>query len=144
MTSFTSRYGDPAMDAKGAHLWAHRRHGAIVVSVRGRLDAANVEAVAGYAARFVAADSRLVLDLSEVSVFTPRAMRLIDALDEHCAAAGVDWAVVPGEAAGRRLAARADAAGLAVLESVAAAEHQFDEAILKRRSFLLPLLRRTA
>lgn len=144
MTSFTSRYGNPALDFKGAHVWAYRRHGATVIAVRGRVDAGNVERVSAYAARFVAADSRVVLDLTEVTGFTPRAMRLLDTVDERCAVAGVDWVVVPGEAAGRRLRARSDAAGLPILESVAEAEHQFDEAILKRRRFLLPLLRCTA
>ena len=144
MTSFTSRYGDPAVDHKGAHLWAYRRHGSTVVAVRGRVDAANVERVTDYAVRFVAADSRLVLDLSEVSTFTPRGMRLLDAVEERCAAAGLDWALVPGDAVSRRLRARADYAGLPVIDSVAEAEHQFDEAILRRRRFLIPLLRRTA
>lgn len=144
MTSFTSRYGNPALDHKGAHVWAYRRHGATMVAVRGRVDAGNVDQVSAYAARFAAADNRVVLDLTEVTTFTPRAMRLLDVVDERCAAAGVDWVVVPGEAAGRRLRARADVAGMPILESVAEAEHQFDEAILKRRRFLLPLLRRSA
>ena len=85
MTSFTSRYGNPAVDHKGAHLWAYRRHGATVVAVRGRLDAGNVARVTDSALRFIAADSRIVLDLSAVSAFTPRALRLIDAVDQRCA-----------------------------------------------------------
>ena len=144
MTSFTSRYGNPAVDHKGAHMWAFRRHGVTVVAVRGRIDAANIDRVTDYATRFVAVDSRLVLDLSEVSGFTPRALGLIDAVDERCALVGVDWALVPGEAVMRRLRTRADAAGLPIIDSVAEAEHQFDEAIMRRRRFLLPLLRRTA
>ncbi len=144
MTSFTSRYGDPALDHKGAHLWAYRRHGATVVAVRGRIDAANVARVSDYAIRFIAADSRLVLDLSDVSTFTPRGLQLIDAVEQRCAVAGVDWALVPGEAVTRRLRPRAEYAGLPVIDSVAAAEHQFDEAVQRRRRFLLPLMRRTA
>lgn len=142
MTSFTSRYGNPAVDHKGVHLWAYCRHGATVVAVRGRVDAGNVALVTDYAERFAAADTRLVLDLSGVTAFTPRAMALLDTVDARCAAAGVDWALVPGDAVARRLRTRAE--DLPILESVAAAEHQFDEAVLKRRSFLLPLLRRTA
>jgi len=142
MTSFTSRYGNPAVDHKGVHLWAYSRHGATVVAVRGRVDAGNVALVTDYAVRFAAADARLVLDLSGVSAFTPRAMALLDGIDARCDAAGVDWALVPGDAVTRRL--RTHAEGLPILESVAAAEHQFDEAVLKRRRFLLPLLRRTA
>ena len=80
MTSFTSRYGNPAVDHKGAHLWAYRRHGATVVVVRGRVDAANVARVSEYAVRFIAADSRLVLDLSAVSTFTARGLQLLDAV----------------------------------------------------------------
>lgn len=144
MTSFTSRYGNPAVDHKGVHLWAYRRHGVTVVAVRGRVDAANIDRVTEYATRFIASDSRLVLDLGEVTAFTPRAMRLVDAVDERCALIGVDWALVPGEAVMRRLRTRSDIAGLPVIDSVAEAEHEFDEAILKRRRFLLPLLRRTA
>jgi anti-anti-sigma regulatory factor len=142
MTSFTSRYGNPAVDYKGVHLWAYCRHGATVIAVRGRVDAGNVAQVIDYAARFATADTRLVLDLSEVNAFTPRAIDLIDTVDARCAAAGVDWALVPGEAVTRRLRTRA--AELPILQSLAAAEHQFDEAVLKRRRFLLPLLRRTA
>lgn len=144
MTTFTSRYGNPAVDYKGAHMWACRRHGATVVSVRGRVDAANIARVSDYVTRFITTDSRLVLDLSEVTGFTPRAQRLIDDVDARCALVGVDWALVPGQAAERRLRSRSDFAGLPVIDSVAAAEHQFDEAILLRRRFLLPLLRRTA
>ena len=144
MTSFTSRYGNPAVDHKGAHLWAYRRHGATVVVVRGRVDAANVARVSEYAVRFIAADSRLVLDLSEASTFTARGLQLIDAVEDRCAVTGVDWALVPGEAVVRRLRPRTEYVGLPVIDSVAAAEHQFDEAIMRRRRFLLPLMRRTA
>ena len=83
MTSFTSRYGNPAVDHKGAHMWAFRRHGATVVAVRGRVDATNIDRVTDYATRFISTDSRLVLDLTEVTGFTPRAHRLIDAVDER-------------------------------------------------------------
>jgi anti-anti-sigma regulatory factor len=144
MTSFTSRYGNPAVDHKGAHLWAYRRHGATVVAVRGRIDAANLNRVTDYVVRFIAADSRLVLDLSEVTGFTPRATQLINTVDKRCALVGIDWALVPGAAVVRRLRTDSGAAGLPVIDSVAEAEHQFDEAILKRRRFLVSLLGRTA
>lgn len=144
MTSFTSRYGNPAVDHKGAHLWAFRRHGATVVAVRGRIDAGNVARVTEYVTRFISSDSRIVLDLSEVTGFTPRAQRLIDAVDGRCALLGVDWALVAGDAVMRRLRTRGDSATLPLIDSVAEAEHQFDEAILRRRRFLLPLLRKTA
>jgi len=142
VTSFTSRYGNPARDFKGAHLWAYCRHGATVVAISGRVDAANVAPVTESAVRAVSAGSRLVLDLTGVTAFTPRAVALLAALDERCVAAGVDWALVPSEAVTRRLAARIES--LPVIGSVAEAEHQFDEAVLRRRGVLLPWLPRSA
>jgi len=142
MTSFTSRYGNPARDFKGAHVWAHCRHGATVVTVSGRVDAGNVDPLTESALRAVAAGSRLVLDLTGVTAFTPRAMGLLRAVDERCLTAGVDWALVPSDAVARRL--RPDITPLPVIASVAEAEHRFDDEILRRRGGLLTFLRRTA
>jgi anti-anti-sigma factor len=142
MTSFTSRYGNPARDFKGAHVRAHCRHGATVVTVSGRVDAGNVDPLTESVLRAVAAGSRLVLDLTGVTTFTPRAMGLLHAVDERCLTAGVDWALVPSDAVARRL--RPDLAPLPVIASVAEAEHRFDDEILRRRGGLLPFLRRTA
>lgn len=142
MTSFTSRYGNPAQDFKGAHIWAHCRHGATVVTVSGRVDAANVAPITDSVLRAVATGARLVLDLTAVTTFTPKAIGLLRAVDERCLAAGVDWALVPSEAVSRRL--RADREPLPVLASVAEAEHRFDDEILRRRGGMLPFLRRTA
>lgn len=142
MTSFTSRYGNPARDFKGAHIWAHCRHGATVVAVSGRVDAGNVEQITESVLRAVAAGSRLVLDLTGVTAFTPRAAGLLSAVDERCLNAGVDWALVPSEAVTRRL--RPEGAPMPVIASVAEAEHRFDDAILRRRGGLMPFLRRTA
>jgi hypothetical protein len=141
MTSFTSRYGNPAVDFHGAHIRAHRRHGATVVTVGGRVDARNLDRVSEYVTRFVLADTPFVLDLGAVTTFTPRAVDLLDAVDAHCTATRVAWALVPGDVVASRLGARAD---LPVVATVAEAEHQFDEAVLKRRRLLLPLLRKTA
>ena len=144
MTSFTSRYGEPAADYRGAHVRAHRRHGATVVAVSGRVDARNLDRVADHASRFILPDAPFVLDLSAVTEFTPKAVDLLDIVDQRCAAAGVDWALVPGLAAVRRMRGRAGASALPVIASVARAEHEFDDAVLKRRRLLLPLLGRTA
>ena len=122
-------------------MWAHCRHGATVVTVSGRVDAGNVDPITESALRAVAAGSRLVLDLTGVTAFTPRAMGLLNAVDERCLNAGVDWALVPSEAVARRL--RPDAA-LPVIASVAEAEHRFDDEILRRRGRLVSFLRRTA
>ena len=142
MTSFTSRYGNPAADYQGARIRARHRHGATVVAVSGRVDARNIAGVADHVTRFVLADTPFVLDLGAVTAFTPRATGLLDAVDARCAEAGVAWALIPGDVVASRLRDRAD---LPVVDTVAEAEHQFDEALLKRRRLLLPLLlRKTA
>lgn len=142
MTSFTSRYGNPAVDYKGAHIWAHCRHTAKVVDVAGRIDAANVDGVAGFVIHSVVADAPFVLDLGAVADFTPAGLRLLSAVDERCSQLGTDWALVVSAAVSRRL--KAAAARYTVVGSAVEAEHRFDDAILARRSLVLPLLSRTA
>ncbi len=144
MTSFTSRYGNPEADFHGAHIRAHHRHGSTVVAVGGRVDARNLARVTDYVTRFILADTPFVLDLSAATAFTPAATGLFDAVDTRCAASGASWALIAGEAVASRLRGRADAAELPLIDSVAEAEHQFDEAVLKRRRMLLPLLRKSA
>jgi anti-anti-sigma regulatory factor len=142
MTSFTSRYGNPAADFQGASIRARHRHGATVVAVSGRVDARNLTRVTDQITRFVLADTPFVLDLGAVTSFTSRAAGLLDAVEARCAAAGVSWALIPGDAVASRVR---DLADLPVAATVAEAEHQFDEALQKRRSLLLPLLlRKTA
>lgn len=141
MTSFTSRYGNPADDYKGAHIWAQCRHNATVVAVTGKVDARNVDHVIARTIRVIGGESPFVLDLSGVTAFTPAALRLLTAVDDHCATIGAQWALVTSEAVVARIPRRLE---FTMLESVAAAEHRFDDAILRRRGLLLPLLRRTA
>ena len=141
MTSFTSRYGNPADDYKGAHIWAQCRHTATVVAVTGKVDARNVDHVIARTVRVIGEESPFVLDLSGVMTFTPAALRLLTAVDDHCAAIGAQWALVAGEAVIQRIPRRVE---FPMLDTVAEAEHRFDDAILRRRGLLLPLLRRTA
>ncbi|MCX2929526.1 anti-anti-sigma factor [Mycobacterium sp. CVI_P3] len=143
MTSFTSRYGNPAVDYQGAHIRAHSRHMATVVAVSGRIDSANVDDVTGYAKRLILADMPFVLDLSGVSSFTPQSIRLLCDIDDICASVGVEWAVVASDAVNRRLRRDSDVV-FPVVGSVAEAEHEFDDAILNRRRMLLPLLSKSA
>ena len=142
MTSFTSRYGNPAVDYKGAHLWAHCRHTAKVVDVAGRIDAANVDGVTGFIVHAVSAESPFILDLGAVTSFTPAAMALLNAVDERCVQLGAEWALVASPAVSRRL--KADGADYPVVASTPAAEHEFDDEILARRRMVLPLLGRSA
>lgn len=132
MTSFTSRYGNPADDYKGVHIRAYSRHTATVVTVTGRVDARNVDHVIARSTRLIHEDAPLVLDLTGVSAFTPSAARLFAAVDDRCAATCSQWAVVAGEALARRIRG----ADLPVRATVAEAEHRFDDAILRRRGLL--------
>ena len=94
MTSFTSRYGNPAVDYKGAHVRAHFRHAATGVAISGRVDASNADWVAECVNRFVLADKPFVLDLTGVDACTPQAVRLLFEVDDRCNTSEVDWAVV--------------------------------------------------
>ncbi|KDF02287.1 anti-sigma factor antagonist [Mycolicibacterium aromaticivorans JS19b1 = JCM 16368] len=116
---------------------------ATVVAVSGRIDSVNVDRVTECAKRLVLAEKPFVLDLSGVSSFTPQAIRLLCDIDDVCAAAGVEWAVVGSDAVNRRLRRDSDVV-FPVVGSVAEAEHEFDDAVLNRRRLLLPLLSKTA
>ena len=105
---------------------------------------ANIDRVAEFAKRLILDDKPFVLDLSGVSSFTPQSVRLLFEIDGMCDSAGVEWALVAGDVVGRRLRARDNDVIFPVVASVAEAEHEFDDAILNRRRFLLPLLSKTA
>lgn len=140
MSSFTTRYGNPADDYKGAHIWARCRHNATVVAVGGRVDARNVDHVIERSTRVVHPDSPLVLDLSGTISFSPAAVRLLTAIDDYCTDLGVQWALVAGAAVARQIQHE----DFPMLNTVAEAEHAFDDAIMSRRRMLLPSRRRTA
>lgn len=144
MTSFTSRYGNPAHDYLDAHVWVHERHGCVVLAVSGRIDGTNVEDIIGCARRVATASSRLILDLSGVSACTPNCVRLLRDIDEHCARLGRQWVLVAGDPVSQRLRGRDGGITVPLADSVAQAEHEFDDAVTARRRLLLPLLGRTA
>ncbi len=141
MTSFTSRYGNPADDYRGAHIWTHCRHSTTVVAVAGTVDAANIGHIGEHVGRFVGSGTPLVLDLSGVTNCTPDAVGLFDAIDRHCGQAGVQWALVAGDPVTRYLGGRAE---YPVAGSVTEAEQWFDDAVLARRRGLLPLFAKSA
>ena len=143
VTSFTSRYGSPIVDQNGARIRAHCRHVATVVTISGRIDAANVDSVTDCVKRFILSDKPMILDLSGVSSFAPQGIRLLQAFDDLCQKAGIDWALISSDVVTRRLGRSTDVQ-LPVVGSVAEALHNLDDAILDRRRFLLPLLSKTA
>ena len=82
-------------------------------------------------------DKPIVLDLSE-SLDSRQALRFLQDLDDACAAADVRWAVIVGDAVSTAVLA-ANGVQVPVVSSVAQALHDFDDEILDRRRFLLPL-----
>lgn len=144
MTSFTSRYGNPAHDFRGAHVWAYERHGCTVLTITGRIDGGNVDEIMAYVRRITVDGPSLVLDLSGVTSCTPNCVRLLHSVDMACVERGGQWALVAGDAVRERLSGRDGSLSVPLYDSVAQAEHDFDEEVIARRHLLLPLLRRSA
>jgi anti-anti-sigma regulatory factor len=136
-------YGNTAMDCNGALVRAQCRQLAIVVTISGKIDSTNVDAVIEHTRRFVLAEKPFVLDLSGLDSFAPQATSLLDAIDVRCADAAVDWALVASPAVSRRLRIGSEAAMVPTAVSVADALHQFSDDIVSRQR-LLPLLAKTA
>jgi anti-anti-sigma regulatory factor len=140
---FTSRYGNPTLDCSGAQIRAHSRHVATVVTITGSIGADNGDRLAARAQRLLFADKPIVVDLSGVTSFAAEAVSILIGFGEQCQKAGVEWALVVSEAVAEQLRIQhVDAAP--VVDSVAEALHELDDAILDRRRMLLPLLRKSA
>jgi anti-anti-sigma factor len=67
----------------------------VIVTAHGELDAANTQQFVDYAVRQASHIARLVLDLSGVKFFGTAGFSALHAVNVRCAAAGVDWALVP-------------------------------------------------
>ncbi|AQA05415.1 hypothetical protein BVC93_26920 [Mycobacterium sp. MS1601] len=127
-----------------AEVRACSRHLATVVSVRGEVTAADVDAVVEQVRRFVLPDTAFVLDLSRLTDVAPEGAALLTVIDDDCAAAGVEWALVSGPAAEALLDEPIRDRLLPLVKSVADALHDFADAMTTRRSLLLPMLKRSA
>lgn len=137
------RYGNSAFDCGGALIRAQRRQLATVVTIRGTVNATNIDRVSAYSRRFVLADMPFILDLSDVESFDVPAVSLLHRIDEDCRRAGEEWALVPSDAVERVLDLEHDAA-FPVARSASEALRYFAEAISMRRRMLLPLLTKSA
>ena len=144
MTSFTSRYGNPAQDLHGARIWAQERHGCTVLTISGRIDGGNVNEIMSLVDRITGDGPSLVLDLGGVTACTPNCVRLLQHVDQACTDRGSPWALVASDAVRERLTGRDGSLSVPLYDSVAHAEHDFDEEVIARRHLILPLLRRTA
>ncbi|HME47659.1 STAS domain-containing protein [Mycobacterium sp.] len=140
----TSLYGNPAADFGGAQIRAHYRHLATVVTVRGEIDAVNVDRISEYTRRLILAENPLVLDLGGVDYFGPAGVSLLYSLDADCRDAGLEWTLVASRAVTEQLRAHDDEAMFPIAHSVHEVLHQFADVIARRRQLLLPLVKKTA
>ena len=84
-----------------ATRWLHPA--VAVVTARGDLDASNAQEFVDYALRHTERTERLALDLSEVDFFGTAGFSALHTLNVRCAAAGVEWVLVPSRAVSRLL-----------------------------------------
>lgn len=138
------RHAHLPFDCGGALVRAQCRHLATVVTITGAIDASNVDQVITYAQRFNLPDKPFVLDLTGVDTFGAQAVRLLYAVDEACAAAGVEWAVIPSQAVSLTLLVSHGDIGFPTATTVHEALQFFADATTARRRLLLPLFTKTA
>jgi anti-anti-sigma factor len=98
MTTAITRRKDATFDCNGAAIRAYSRQLATVVTVRGEIDGVNGDQVSAHVRRFVLGTNPLVLDLSEVTYFSPAGVGMLCMLDDDCRVAGVQWSLVPSPA----------------------------------------------
>ena len=113
------------------------------MTIRGEIDAVNVDRVSQYIRRFILDKAHVVLDMSDVSHFAPAGISLLHMLDEDCCAAGVEWTLVASPAV-IELLGDGDDAMFATTRSVHAALRNLADAIVSRRQLVLPLIGKTA
>jgi len=132
------------LDCSGAQIRAHCRHLATVVTIRGVIDALNVDRISECVRRFILGGNPLVLDISGVSHFAPAGISLLYMLDENCRAAGVEWTLVANPAVIELLGDDDDEAMFTITRSVHEALRNLADAIVSRRQLVLPLIGKTA
>ena len=91
------RYQSSDVECGDARVRAQIRSVAAVITVTGRLDATNVEAVVGQLCRYVHLDDPLVLDVHDVDIDGDGGgifERLVSAFGAECHWGGVDWVLV--------------------------------------------------
>lgn len=142
--AISARQGNGSLDCGGAQVRAHCRHLATVVTVRGEVDAANVDRVGDCLRRFLVGDNPVVLDISDTEHFAGAGLSLLSTFDEDCRRAGVQWTLVAGPEVVAQLT---DCAGECVLPAVGSVPEAFGDladAVVFRRRLALPLIRKSA
>ena len=140
----SDRQANCTFDCDGAQVRAHYRHLATVVTIRGEIDAVNVDRVSEHVRRFILGQNPIVLDMSGVSHFSPAGVGLMNAVDEGCYAAGVGWTLIASPAVIELLGDGGDGAVLPLACSVHEALRNLADAIVSRRQLVLPLVRKSA
>jgi anti-anti-sigma regulatory factor len=138
------RYSRLPFDCNGAAVRAQCRHLATVVTITGAVDASNVDQVIDYARRFNLPDNPFVLDLSGLDTFGAQAVRLLYAVDDACAAVGLEWALIPSQAVSLTLLVTHEDISFPTATTVHEALQYFADATTARRRLLLPLFTKTA
>lgn len=148
IANVATRHGYGTFDCDGAQIRAQCRHLATVVTIRGEIDAVNVDRVSQHIRRFILGGNPVVLDLSDVGHFAAAGISLVHRLDEDCRAAGVEWTLVASPAAMELLGIGRDqdenAEGFPIARSVREALRTLADAIVNRRQLVLPLIKKTA
>jgi anti-anti-sigma factor len=144
IANVATRAGYGTFDCGGAQVRAHCRHLATVVTIRGEIDAVNVDRVGEYIRRFILESNPVVLDLSDVSYFAAAGIWLLHRLDEDCRAAGVEWTLVASPAILGLLGGGRDEGMFPITLSVHEALRNLADAIVSRRQLVLPLIKKTA
>ncbi|MFY2861762.1 STAS domain-containing protein [Mycobacterium sp. THU-M104] len=139
-----TRQGNSTFAYGGAQLRAHCRHLATVVTIRGEIEAGNVEQIGEHLRRFVPGENPVVLDMSEVHSFGAPGLLLLCALDEQCRAAGRGWVLVAGPAVADALGDDGAPARFPTADSVRQALHNLSDGIASRRRLMLALVGKTA
>jgi anti-anti-sigma factor len=140
----TIRRGNGSVDCGGAEVRAHCRHLATVVTVRGQVDAVNVDRVSDCLRRFIVGDNPLVLDISNTDHFGGAALSLLSTFDEDCRRVGVEWTLVAGRELTEQLADADGDSVFPVAGSVPEAFGDLADAVVFRRRLALPLIRKSA
>jgi anti-anti-sigma factor len=141
ITTVATRHGYGTSHCGGAQIRAHCRHLATVVTIRGEIDAGNVDQIGEYLWRFTLGSNPVVLDLTDVSHFAAKGVSLVRRLDEDCRAARVEWILVASPAVTALLGEQGE---FPIARSVREALRTLAEAIVDRRQLVLPLIKKTA
>lgn len=148
IANVATRHGYGTFDCDGAQIRAQCRHLATVVTIRGEIDAVNVDRVSQHIRRFILGGNPVVLDLSDIGHFAAAGISLAHRLDEDCRAAGVEWTLVASPAAMELLGIGRDqdenAEGFPIARSVREALRTLADAIVNRRQLVLPLIKKSA